>query len=71
MTERERRAADGQPETFAENNLYPDARPCLSDLQQMGLSVGLAGNQTTRTERILKSLHQRRNRWRLIPPSCV
>ncbi len=56
VTERERRAAAGQPETFAEDNLYPDARPCLSVLQQMGLRVGLAGNQTARAERILKSL---------------
>lgn len=30
-TERERRAEAGQPETFAEENLYPDARPCLED----------------------------------------
>lgn len=53
-TERERRAA--QPETLAEDNLYPDARPCLGQLQQMGLRVGLAGNQTARAERNLKSL---------------
>ncbi|MGH3942870.1 MAG: HAD family hydrolase [Pseudonocardiaceae bacterium] len=56
VTERERRAAAGQPETFAEENLYPDARPCLDELQQMGLRVGLAGNQTARAERILKAL---------------
>ncbi|MGH3963897.1 MAG: HAD family hydrolase [Pseudonocardiaceae bacterium] len=55
-TERERRTAAGQPETFAEENLYPDARPCLGELQQMGLRVGLAGNQTSRAERILKAL---------------
>lgn len=56
MTERERRAAAGQLETFAEESLYPDARPCLGELQQMGLRVGLAGNQTARAEDILKSL---------------
>ncbi|MGH3915324.1 MAG: HAD family hydrolase [Pseudonocardiaceae bacterium] len=55
-TERERRATAGQPETFAEENLYPDARPCLDQLQRMGLRVGLAGNQTARAERILKAL---------------
>ncbi|MGQ0719564.1 MAG: HAD family hydrolase [Pseudonocardiales bacterium] len=55
-TERERRAAAGRPETFAEENLYPDARPCLGELQQTGLRVGLAGNQTARAERILKAL---------------
>lgn len=54
--ERERRAAAGQPETFVEENLYPDARPCLGELQQMGLRVGLAGNQTARAEQILKAL---------------
>jgi len=55
-TERERRVEAGQAETFGEENLYPDARPCLGELRQMGLRVGLAGNQTARAERILKSL---------------
>jgi len=55
-TERQRRAAAGQPEGFAEENLYPDARPCLAELRQMGLRVGLAGNQTAHAEGILKSL---------------
>jgi HAD superfamily hydrolase (TIGR01662 family) len=54
--ERERRAAAGQPETFGEEDLYPDVRPCLAALRAMGLRVGLAGNQTARAERILKSL---------------
>ena len=55
-TERERRAEAGRAETFAEENLYPDVRPCLGELRRMGLRVGLAGNQTARAERILKSL---------------
>lgn len=55
-TERERRAQAGLPETFAEENLYPDARSCLVQLHEMGLRMGLAGNQTGRAERILKSL---------------
>ncbi len=54
--ERERRAAAGQPETFAEENLYPDVRPCLEALRASGLRVGVAGNQTARAERILKAL---------------
>lgn len=54
--ERERRAAAGQPETFGEQNLYPDVRPCLTELRQMGLRVGLAGNQTARAEAILRGL---------------
>ncbi len=56
VTERERRVEAGQPETFGEENLYPDARASLGELQQMGLRVCLAGNQTARAEQILKSL---------------
>lgn len=55
-TERERRVQAGQAETFGEENLYPDARPCLGELQQMGIRVGLAGNQTARAEQILTAL---------------
>jgi HAD superfamily hydrolase (TIGR01549 family) len=54
--ERELRAAAGQPESFAEENLYADARPCLAALRDQGLLVGLAGNQTARAERILRAL---------------
>ncbi len=49
--ERQRRAEAGQPETFGEADLYPDARPCLAALREMGLWVGIAGNQTTRAGR--------------------
>ena len=54
--ERDRRAAAGQPESFGEEDIYPDVRPCLATLRSMGLRVGLAGNQTSRAEGILKSL---------------
>jgi HAD superfamily hydrolase (TIGR01549 family) len=54
--ERERRAEAGQPESFGEENLYPDARLCLSGLREQGLRVGLAGNQTARAETILRAL---------------
>jgi HAD superfamily hydrolase (TIGR01549 family) len=54
--ERRRRDDAGQPETFSETDLYPDARPCLESLRAMGLCVGLAGNQTSRAEGILRSL---------------
>ncbi|MEE6257994.1 HAD family hydrolase [Plantactinospora sonchi] len=54
--ERERRAAAGQPESFTEEDLYPDARPCLTALREAGLRVGLAGNQTARAETILRAL---------------
>jgi len=54
--ERERRAGAGQPESVTEENLYVDARPCLAALREQGLLVGLAGNQTARAERILRTL---------------
>lgn len=54
--ERERRAAVGRPEHFSEQNLYPDARPCLAALRELGVQVGLAGNQTARAETILRAL---------------
>ncbi|MEV4621433.1 HAD family hydrolase [Asanoa sp. NPDC049573] len=55
-TERERRAAAGQPETFGEADLYPDARPCLTALKDQGLFVGLAGNQPAAAEPLLRAL---------------
>ena len=54
--ERQRRADAGHPETFGEADLYPDARPCLAAMRQMGMWVGIAGNQTTRAGQILRSL---------------
>jgi HAD superfamily hydrolase (TIGR01549 family) len=54
--ERERRAEAGQPEWFGEDDLYADVRPCLAALQQAGLQVGVAGNQTARAEQILRDL---------------
>jgi HAD superfamily hydrolase (TIGR01549 family) len=54
-TERQRRADAGRSETFAEEDLYSDVRPCLKKLRDMGIRVGLAGNQTIRAEGILRS----------------
>jgi HAD superfamily hydrolase (TIGR01549 family) len=54
--ERRHRAAAGQPETFGEADLYPDARPCLEALRGMGLWVGVAGNQPSRAGQILRGL---------------
>ncbi|MEO5878365.1 MAG: HAD family hydrolase [Streptosporangiaceae bacterium] len=39
------RAEAGIPNGFGPEDLYPDARQCLSDLRAMGLIVGVAGNQ--------------------------
>ena len=75
--ERERRARAGQPESFAEENLYPDARPCLAALRDQGLLVGLAGNQTARAETILRSLRMpadvigTSDGWRAEKPSAA
>lgn len=54
--EREARAEAGKPETYGEEDLYPDVRPALSKLRDMGVWVGIVGNQTLRSGRILRSL---------------
>ncbi|WP_433554626.1 HAD family hydrolase [Micromonospora zamorensis] len=54
--ELERRTAAGQPESFGEEDLYPDARPCLASLREQGLVVGLAGNQPAHAESTLRAL---------------
>lgn len=57
LTEQRRlRAEAGFPETFTEDDLYPDIRGCLDALRGNGLQVGLAGNQTARAEEILVGL---------------
>ncbi|WP_262286650.1 HAD family hydrolase [Micromonospora sp. MA102] len=54
--ELERRAAAGKPESFGEEDLYPDARSCLRALKDQGLLVGLAGNQPAHAEASLRAL---------------
>ncbi|MFH8558702.1 HAD family hydrolase [Streptomyces celluloflavus] len=54
--QREARAQAGKPEHFNESDLYPDVRPALSELRSDGLWLGIAGNQTVRAGRILRSL---------------
>lgn len=56
QAERERRTRAGQAECFGEQDLYPDARPCLAALRAQGVLVGVAGNQPSRAEAILRSL---------------
>src|SRR6201992_2553872 len=53
---RQQRAAAGQPESYGEDDLYPDVRPALTQPRGDGLWVGIAGNQTARSGRILRSL---------------
>ncbi|MFJ3021498.1 HAD superfamily hydrolase (TIGR01549 family) [Streptomyces ambofaciens] len=54
--ERDARAEAGQPETFGEDDLYPDVRDALATLRADGLWLGIAGNQTVRAGRILREL---------------
>ncbi|MYR41358.1 HAD family hydrolase [Streptomyces sp. SID5910] len=54
--EREKRAAAGQPETFGEDDLYPEVRTSLGQLRSDGLWLGIAGNQTVRAGQILREL---------------
>jgi HAD superfamily hydrolase (TIGR01549 family) len=54
--ERERRAEAGKAEGFGKADLYPDARPCLEALREMGIWVGVAGNQPSRAGEILRTL---------------
>ena len=55
--ERQRRFEAGLGEFFNGRDLYPDARPCLQALKELGYFVGVAGNQTERAGRLLRELH--------------
>jgi HAD superfamily hydrolase (TIGR01549 family) len=55
--ERKRRLDVGQGEYVSADDLYPDARRCLSQLTAEGYLVGLAGNQTSRAGQFLRELH--------------
>ncbi|MGW2595443.1 HAD family hydrolase [Streptomyces sp. NPDC001515] len=54
--EREKRAEAGRPESFGEEDLYPEVRDALRALRAAGLWLGIAGNQTVRAGRILREL---------------
>ncbi|WP_327335816.1 HAD family hydrolase [Streptomyces sp. NBC_01324] len=54
--QRQARADAGQPEYFDESDLYPDVRDSLKALRADGLWLGIAGNQTTRSGGILRTL---------------
>lgn len=55
-TERAKREAAGQGEDLTDEDLYPDVRPALKALQDGGLWVGIAGNQTIRAAQLLRNL---------------
>ncbi|GHH50631.1 HAD family hydrolase [Streptomyces candidus] len=50
------REAAGRGEHLDESDLYPDVRPALAALQQAGLRVIIAGNQTVRAGELLRGL---------------
>jgi FMN phosphatase YigB (HAD superfamily) len=55
-TERRRRAGAGWADEFTEADLYPDTRPALAALKDLGLWVGIAGNQPARAEGLLRAM---------------
>ncbi|MFF0746659.1 HAD family hydrolase [Streptomyces sp. NPDC004111] len=50
------REAAGRGEYLDETDLYPDVRPALAALQEAGLRVIIAGNQTSRAGELLRGL---------------
>jgi len=54
--ERERRERAGAGEDYRDADLYPDGRSALAALRELGLWVGIAGNQTARAGRIFREL---------------
>lgn len=57
LAERARREAAGRGEQMSTADLYPDVTPALRRLQDAGIWVGVAGNQTVRAAELLRALH--------------
>lgn len=55
-TEYAAREAAGQGENLDETDLYPDVRPALAGLRELGVRVIVAGNQTTKAGELLRAL---------------
>lgn len=55
-TVRQVRAQQGWRYTFEHDDLYPDARACLTDLRARGYKVLIAGNQPKEAEGALRAL---------------
>jgi HAD superfamily hydrolase (TIGR01549 family) len=54
--ERQRRAENGDHDTFTEADLYPDTRSCLAALHEQGIWVGIAGNQPSSAGDLLRAM---------------
>ena len=55
--QRQARIDAGLGEYLNANDLYPDVRPCLTELRERGYFVGIAGNQTVRAGRFIRELN--------------
>lgn len=55
-SERAKRVAQGWRYRFDETDFYPDALPCLRELKQRDIKIGLAGNQPREAEAELARL---------------
>jgi HAD superfamily hydrolase (TIGR01549 family) len=55
--EREQRLEAGFGESFDDRDLYPDVRPCITELKRRGYFIGVAGNQTARAGTLLRELN--------------
>jgi len=53
---RQEREATGSVYTVTVEDLYPDVVPCLKQLREAGILVGIAGNQPVETEHALRTL---------------
>lgn len=56
-TEYAAREAAGQGERLDESDLYPDVRPALTGLRELGVRVIVAGNQTAKAGQMLRALN--------------
>ena len=56
LAERKCREREGLGEAYDDSDIYPDVRAALSKLRDMGLWVGIAGNQTAKAGQILRSM---------------
>lgn len=54
--ERAAMEAAGRGEQLDESDLYPDVRPALTALRELGVRVCVAGNQTARAGQLLRAL---------------
>lgn len=57
VRERQLREDAGAGEKIEDQDMYPDVRPALTALRDLGMWVGIAGNQTARAAELLRGLN--------------